>query len=584
MAFGDRSVKLFLKGDATGLERALTKAEVRLKGFERVAGKQSTVANSGLLGGFSKSGALVTGIGLGVIALKNVTDAAKNAQVILGQTSTAVTDAGLSWNKYGAQVQAASLRISKSSAFDDEQVLQSFATFVRGQKNVEKSLQLSELAADVARGRYTDLATATQLVNKAALGQIGALRRAGIAIDKNATSTQALAALQAAYGGAAVRYANSAAGAQDKLRVSVENLRESLGNGLLPVVTDLATVLSNSVDQANALAAALGKVGLSSSSLEKLFKAGLALNPITQIISAEGFLGGKLGIGGGGKKPTIKQPGIADTLAAEGVHDPPSLTKRGSPQTTNPTKAAAGSKATFQPIPVALQLNETNARLSGNRSTLKGALSKEAEFLQSRIAKGGLAPDKVLDLKQALLGVTEEIKSIDDQIIQDANDKKNALREAKDAQKAAHKRALEALQAQAQAFKQQADDIKSAVLNAFDTKTAKIDNARRLAEAKKTLKQARQLGGAGSIKIAQQGLFDANRAIQRQRIEDTTFRVTGGPSGPVNTVSIGNVTINVNTSDPDKAGAAVLKALQRSSRHNTVQGRGRIQGKSLGVN
>ncbi len=68
--------------------------------------------------------------------------------------------------------------------------------------------------------------------------------------------------------------------------------------------------------------------------------------------------------------------------------------------------------------------------------------------------------------------------------------------------------------------------IKSAVLDAFDRKTQKIDNARALEDAKKALAQARQLGGPGAIKLAQRDLVDAQRAIERQRLEQTACRVT----------------------------------------------------------
>lgn len=211
---------------------------------------------AGYGGGF---GAAVAGSAV-LYGLKSVVDASRDAQVVLGQTSVAVEDAGLSWAQYADRVSAAATRISKTSAFDDEKVLQSFAVFVRGQKDVGKSIELAGLAADVARGRYTDLESATQLVNKAALGQIGALRRAGIQIDKNASSTEALARLQEAYGGAAERYGRESAGAQDRLRVSIDNLKESLGSGLLPVLTEVTNNLTDGADAAGDLKQAFGEL------------------------------------------------------------------------------------------------------------------------------------------------------------------------------------------------------------------------------------------------------------------------------------------------------------------------------------
>ena len=159
--------------DASAYERALRESEVATKRWARNVQQISAASGvgGGLLG-FGKGGALLAGAGASALALKTVVNAASDAQVILGQTSVAVKDAGLSWDTYSKQVDAAATRISKSSAFDDEAVLQSFQVFVRGQKDVQKSIELSALAADVARGRYTDLESATTLVNKAAMGQV----------------------------------------------------------------------------------------------------------------------------------------------------------------------------------------------------------------------------------------------------------------------------------------------------------------------------------------------------------------------------------------------------------------------------
>ncbi len=577
----DRQLKVTLVGDSRQLERTLGRTETRLQKFGRTAGGIASVGglSGGGVFGLTKGTAITAGAGAAVLAIKNVTDAAERSQVILGQTSVAVTDAGLSWEKYGEQVQAAALSISGSSAFDDEQVLQSFQVFIRGQKDVAKSLELSKLAADVARGRYIDLATATQLVNKAANGQIGALRRAGIFIDKNATSTEALTALQAAYGGAAVRYSNSAAGAQEKLAVSFENLRESLGSGLLPVLTKV-------VGQLNATAEAGGHVG------DGLKKADTA---------SHGFLSGALT--NALKLEAVFSPGTGQILAGvyalnKAFGDTKNLTAdiaKNADAFSNQfglgalTAAGQSGRKGFKTVAPngpttgvspGLHNQELDARLSGNRNTLKGVLAKEAQFLQNELKS--TLPEDQAPLKEALLGVTEEIKAIDAAIISDANDKRQAAKDAAAAIKANKQKAIDALKAQAQAFKDQADAIKSAVLDSFDTKTAKIDNARRLEDAKKLMAQARKLGDKGGLEIASRGLFDANRAIQRQRIEDTAFRVSGGPAGPTNKLSIGNITININSNEsPEQIANQVIRKLQKRTRQGGSQARGTIAGRNF---
>jgi hypothetical protein len=218
-------------GSTTKLSRAFRDAERQTKTFQS------------RMGALARTGGPIAGAGALVLA-KQFVDASRNAEVILGQTSVAVSDAGLSWEKYAATIEASSKRISEASAFDDEAVLQSFQVFVIGQKNVARSFELTELAADVARRRYIDLASATQLVNKAAMGQIGALRRAGINIDKNATAAQALDILQKRYAGSARVYADSATGSSEKLAVAWENLAEQAGGPLSEALANLADQLT----------------------------------------------------------------------------------------------------------------------------------------------------------------------------------------------------------------------------------------------------------------------------------------------------------------------------------------------------
>ncbi len=313
-----RDLTVRLIGDSRSLERAFQRSERSAKKF---AGTMATTSSrlksrGALFGGmFGVSGPTAAAGGAFLLG-RQFTNAARDAEVILGQTSVAVQDAGLSWTKYAKRVEDASTRISQSSAFDDEQVMQSFATFVRGQKDVEKSLRLTELAADVARGRYIDLEQATQLVNKAAMGQIGSLRRAGIQIDKNATSAEALDKLQRAYAGSAKVYADSAVGATEKLQVAWENLAETVGGPLSEALAAYATQLTVIIG----LMQKLGKMkipglpgGAGNGLLGKAAK--FAAKGVLVGISPAVILGDLFG--GGGKGPSVVQgPGFLDNITS----------------------------------------------------------------------------------------------------------------------------------------------------------------------------------------------------------------------------------------------------------------------------
>jgi hypothetical protein len=179
-----------------------------------------------------------------VSVVRSSVEAAKEEQLVLGQTRLAVQAAGIEWDRYAERI-AQVIRAQSQLGFDDEALMRTFALFVRSTRSVEEALRLNALAADVARGRYIDLEQAAQIVNKANLGMSGALRRIGIDVDRNATRTELLTALTRNFGRAAEEAADSAVAASDRLAVEWENMREVLGRGLLPAVTDLSNRLAD---------------------------------------------------------------------------------------------------------------------------------------------------------------------------------------------------------------------------------------------------------------------------------------------------------------------------------------------------
>jgi hypothetical protein len=547
-------------------ERSLRRTETRLQRFGKNLKGTTGVAGIGGKGagllGLGSGNALAAGAAASALALRSVINASKEAEVVLGQTSVAVQNAGLSWKANAADIDAAATRISKTSSFDDEAVLQSFQVFVRGQKDVGKSLELAGLAADVARGRYTDLESATQLVNKAAMGQIGALRRAGIQIDKTATSTEALEALTAAYGGSAKRYSESAAGSMDRLKVSVENLEESLGAGLLPVLTEVVDVLDQGVSSATLFADALKTIGINSDDVKGALVAAVAAIPgLNVTVGAIKGIAALRGGGGDDASGVLGSPSAASNRKGRGGTRP-------GPQETATTKVATGAKFTREQT---LLLQQERARLNNYLSDdLKVAKAiVELRERQLRNAK----PKERYAAEQALIASQQDLYSVQTDI---ANNAAAQTKKNTGVLKNAGKKTADALKNQARAFKDQADAIKSAVLDTFDIKSQKIDNSRALEDAKKALAQARQLGGPESIRLAQRELVDAQRAIERQKIEQTSFRVTAGPAGPMNALQVGNVVINVSgAGDPDAVAQKVLAVLRRKSKQTagTTSGR-----------
>ncbi len=118
---------------------------------------------------------------------------------------------------------------------------------------MNKSLTLNALAANVARGANIELESAANLVLRASVGQARGLAIVGIAARKGASATELLNQIQQKYAGSAEAYGKTAAGAQERFKVALENTQEVIGAAVLPTLTkalDKATDwLNNSKNQ-----------------------------------------------------------------------------------------------------------------------------------------------------------------------------------------------------------------------------------------------------------------------------------------------------------------------------------------------
>jgi hypothetical protein len=286
-----RTISVEIVGDASSLERSFRRASTDAAKFDRSIGRtfRGVAAGSGVFRSLGRSVAFASSAFLGgagfVAAITSTVKAAEESQRVLGQTRVAVERSGLAWRTYRRRIEEVSKATSQLSGFDDERLLATFDTLVRRTGDVNQALRLNALAADVARGRNIELEQASQLVLKASIGNVGALRRLGINIDKNADAVQALDLLQRKYAGSAAAYGRTAAGAQDRFRVALENLQEVLGQQLLPTISKYlnraANWLNNSRNQREILRTVRQAVAALSDALRILGSVMRGLNDVT---------------------------------------------------------------------------------------------------------------------------------------------------------------------------------------------------------------------------------------------------------------------------------------------------------------
>lgn len=496
-------------GDSRKLDRTLKQTETKTKRWARqMEGISAASGLGGGLFGLGKGGALVAGAGGGLLALKSLLSAAAESQQVLGQTKVALEDTGLSWAKYGDQIEIAVAKQSKLG-FDDEALLRTFSTFERRTGDVTRSLKLNALAADVARARYIDLESAAAIVLKASLGQAGALRRIGIEAKTGSTGIELITLLTQKYGGAATKAGDDQLTANARVATSFGNLKEQLGKGLLPAATKFADNLSAAADSATVIVQELQKIpapgGGKKSFFGKLFEAD-SLRQLTAFATL--IKQGNLVKFGELPTTTLRHLRQAKTDAEAAAAAFRSMVESSKQLTTLPAPKALATPPAFgepgfkvgkaPPVPLGAPVELRNQWFDSDITrrldkvqdiaTIKGqigALTEIAGLIKQRI-KVTNDITRQLSLEDQLRTVQRQQRGLGEQLLADAAEAKRAAAEAKRAAK------------------------------------ARLEAAAAIRLAQRTARQFRMLGlgpGGEAITPGEENL--------RKRVESLTARITG---------------------------------------------------------
>jgi phage-related protein len=200
----------------------------------------------GGMGDLVKGGAIAAGgsiLALGGF-LVEATKAASDEQVGMDRLGTTLTANIPGWKGNEDAVEGYVSKM-ENMAFADDDVRDSLNKLVPRTHDLTEAQKLQATAMDLARAKNIDLSTATDIVGKVYGGNVGILGRYGIAVDKGATSTEALAAIQKASAGQAQAYADSAAGGMERLQTAFGDALETVGHEILPSVTQALSGLAN---------------------------------------------------------------------------------------------------------------------------------------------------------------------------------------------------------------------------------------------------------------------------------------------------------------------------------------------------
>jgi flagellar basal body-associated protein FliL len=157
-------------------------------------------------------------------------------------------------NATDAQIKSTEDFISKMQltyGVADDKLRPAFATLSRATGDLGESQNLMQTAMDVSAGTGKDLTTVSLALAKAHNGNIGALTRLGIPLDKsiikNKDFNAALAVLTKTFNGAAKAGADTFAGRMAIVQENLKEAKEQIGYALMPTLETMATYLTDTV-------------------------------------------------------------------------------------------------------------------------------------------------------------------------------------------------------------------------------------------------------------------------------------------------------------------------------------------------
>jgi len=226
----------------------LDKAEASLKKFEGNAKSSGEKAGEAFGDGFQKAGASflkkLTAAFLVKKAIDTLIGTFNAALTAAIEQENAINDLNRALASTGQYSKAASqdlldfsTELQKNSVFGDEAILTNAALIQSlGKLSTDGLKQATQAAADLAATLNIDLHTASQLIGKAAAGNIGTFSRYGIVIKEGATNAETFAntlnALASQQGAAASKL-NTFGGAMQAASNAFGDLLEEFGNMII---------------------------------------------------------------------------------------------------------------------------------------------------------------------------------------------------------------------------------------------------------------------------------------------------------------------------------------------------------------
>lgn len=229
-----RTLKLALLADVNKFLSGMNEADNATKSFSSKIGKYSKAMAASFAIAGAAAGAYA--LKLGVDGVKSAIEDEKSQATLAKalQNTTKATDAQIKATE--AYVSATQIRYGIS----DVKLRASLGSLVRATGDVTQAQKLNNLALDVSAATGRDLETVALTLAKAYDGNFGSLKKLGIPLDEAILKSRDFNVVQAElvklFGGAAAANTQTYAGQLAIVKQRFDEMKESVGVGLLPVM------------------------------------------------------------------------------------------------------------------------------------------------------------------------------------------------------------------------------------------------------------------------------------------------------------------------------------------------------------
>lgn len=242
---GSRTLKLSILGDIDNLKKSLDQGTQEVSSFGDKITKFGKIASAAFI---------AAGVAAAAYAGKLLVDGVKSAiedEAAQAKLATSLRNVTGATDSQIAAIEKQILSTSLLTGKTDDELRPSLQRLLQSTKNVEEAQKLQALALDISAGGTVSLEAASNALAKAHDGNLTALKKLGggvaDSILKSKDFESATAALAITFKDQASIQAETFAGKMDRLKVAINEGKETVGSFVLDAITPMVSTIVNDV-------------------------------------------------------------------------------------------------------------------------------------------------------------------------------------------------------------------------------------------------------------------------------------------------------------------------------------------------